>query len=420
MTATADTLDRGHPIGAAAALIDDILKDVRDAPVWSMSAAETRRTMVQLTRLEAQLVELQTKVAAHGQTVEVEAENGATSTANWWAHETNQTRAGAHRKTKLATALATEAHEPVRQALANGALLVDQAEVIIAAIDALPEDLDPELVVDAQARLIGYATEHDAKALRILGRRILDVVAPEIGEGHEANVLEREERDAEAAATFWMHEDGQGKWYGRFTLPSVQGAMLRKSLMAIAAPKHRVSVEGQAPEPGLPSAHKLGLALMEYVQTYPADRLPNAGGVSATVVVTMTLETLMGGLKAAQLDTGHRMSPGLARRMACEAGIIPAVLGGKSQVLDIGRKTRFHTPAQRIALAIEQGGCTAEGCDWPRGMCHAHHDVPWTRGGGTSVKDGRLLCPRHHARAHDTGYTMTKLPGGKVRFHRRT
>ena len=153
---------------------------------------------------------------------------------------------------------------------------------------------------------------------------------------------------------------------------------------------------------------------------YPAAHAPHAGGTSATVVVTMTLETLMGGLKAAQLDTGHRISPGLARRLACRAGIIPAVLGGQSQVLDLGRRTRFHTEPQRIALAIEQGGCTAEGCDWPPGMCHAHHDKPWSSGGDTSVKNGRLLCPRHHARAHDPTYTTTTITGGKVRFHRRT
>ncbi len=142
--------------------------------------------------------------------------------------------------------------------------------------------------------------------------------------------------------------------------------------------------------------------------------------MSATVVVTMTLETLMGGLKAAQLDTGHRISPGLARKLACEAGIIPAVLGTKSQVLDLGRKTRFHTEPQRIALMLEQGGCTVQGCDAPPGMCHAHHDQPWSQGGTTDLTNGRLLCPRHHARAHDPAYETARLPNGKVRFHRRT
>jgi hypothetical protein len=142
--------------------------------------------------------------------------------------------------------------------------------------------------------------------------------------------------------------------------------------------------------------------------------------VNATVVVTLPLDTLLGGLTAAQLDTGTRISPGLARRWACQAGIIPAVLGGGSQVLDLGRKRRFHTQAQRIALAIEQGGCTAEGCDAPPGMTHVHHDQSWSEGGATSLKNGRLLCGYHHARAHDPAYEMVKLPGGRVRFHRRT
>src|SRR5688572_21044080 len=98
----------------------------------------------------------------------------------------------------------------------------------------------------------------------------------------------------------------------------------------------------RAPAPGRPSAQRMGQAFLEYLETYPTDRLPRAGGVNATVVVTMPLETLTAGLKAAQLDTGHRVSPGSARRLACEAGIIPASLGGLSQVLDPGRKSRFH------------------------------------------------------------------------------
>jgi hypothetical protein len=217
-----------------------------------------------------------------------------------------------------------------------------------------------------------------------------------------------------------MVEDGHGKCHGRFTIPALHGAMLKKALLAYAAPKHRTAVDGQAPEPGRPSAHRLGQAFLEYLETYPTGKLPHSGGVNATVVVTMPLETLTGGLKAAQLDTGHRISPGLSRRLACQAGIIPAVLGSQSHVLDLGRKVRFHKEYQRIAMAIEQGGCTAEGCDWPPGMCHAHHDTPWSKGGRTSVKNGRLLCPRHHARAHDPTYEISKLPGGKVRFHRRT
>ena len=136
-------------------------------------------------------------------------------------------------------------------------------------------------------------------------------------------------------------------------------------------------------------------------------------------MVTMTVDTLMGGLKAAQLDTGHRISPGLARRLACRAGIIPAVLEARSQVLDMGRKTRFHTEPQRIAFALEQGGCTAEGCDWPPGHV-SRPPRPSFQHGRQHVGEKRPApLPRHHARAHDPAYTITKLPDGKVRFHRK-
>ncbi|MGZ6753091.1 MAG: DUF222 domain-containing protein [Nocardioides sp.] len=155
------------------------------------------------------------------------------------------------------------------------------------------------------------------------------------------------------------------------------------------------------------------------IERYPTEKVPAAGGVNATVVVTMDLSTLLGADRAATLDTGERITAGQARRLACEAGIIPAVLGGQSQVLDLGRKRRFYSESQRIALAREQGGCTADGCDWPPGLCHAHPDLRWIDGGLSDQRNGRLLCPKHHARAHDPAYTMAKLPGGKVAFTRR-
>jgi hypothetical protein len=143
------------------------------------------------------------------------------------------------------------------------------------------------------------------------------------------------------------------------------------------------------------------------------------------VVVLLDYDKLVSGLGAAQLDTGQELSAGTARRLACEAGVIPVVyrhaLAGPSQVLDVGRRRRFHTTAQRLALTVRDRGCTAEGCDRPAAWCHAHHDgATWADGGGTSVAQGRLLCPFHHGKAHSPGYELSRLPDGQVRFHRRT
>ena len=91
-----------------------------------------------------------------------------------------------------------------------------------------------------------------------------------------------------------------------------------------------------------------------------------------------------------------------------------------SQLLDLGRTARLYSKAQRIALGLRDGGCTAKGCETSASGCHAHHDDPWSRLGLTDLTNGRLLCPRHHRLAHDSRYAMTIHADNKVTFARRT
>jgi hypothetical protein len=158
---------------------------------------------------------------------------------------------------------------------------------------------------------------------------------------------------------------------------------------------------------------------MDLIDRLPVDRLPKTGGMTASVVVTVDHQVLFGKLEqAGLLDTGDRISPAAARRLACLHGILPAVMGGNSKVLDLGAKRRFHNRDQRLVFTIEQAGCTAQDCEMPASLCEAHHPLPWSQGGQTN-RDGIWLCPHHHRRAHDSRYDMTHLAGGKVSFHRR-
>jgi hypothetical protein len=344
---------------------------------------------------------------------------GFANTAGWWANSTRMTKPAAHRQVALAERLDDSAHEPTTTALMSGAVTVDQAAVILDATDALPTKLvSPKLRREAEQHLVALAEHHDPRELKILGRKILDVIAPEIGEEHERTMLETEEQNAVATASFTMRLDAHGSMLGRFKIPVLAGEMLAKHLNAIAAPKHRPTSGSLGERVSRPL--RLGQAFAEYIETRAATSVPEAGGIAATVVVTMTMNDLIEGNKSAALDTGESISASEARRLACEAGIIPAVLGTKGQVLDLGRKTRFHTVPQRIALALRDGGCAEEHCDWPPGMCHAHHPVPWSKGGDTSVKNGMLLCPRHHTLAHDARYQLKAAKNGKVAFSRRT
>jgi hypothetical protein len=354
---------------------------------------------------------------------------GATNTPAWFAHITGQGVSAARSAAMLADELDT-GHAPARDALGAGRINLEQARVIVHAIGELPADLGPDLLADAELHLVGLADldgdiRLDPKALRIAGRKILEVVAPEIAEAHEAKALDDEERLAAVTASFAMRPDGHGSVRGRFKIPELHAAILTKHLNAIAAPRHKRSTAGSTTDRN-PVARtlRLGQAFCEYLETRAATGTPKAGGVAATVVVTMTLANLLGerdgAERVATLDTGELISAAAARRLACEAGIIPAVLGTKSQPLDLGRKTRFHTEPQRVALMLRDRGCAANGCDWPPGMCHAHHKDPWSRGGKTSVYNGVLLCPRHHTLAHDDRYQLNTGNGGRVTFTRRT
>ncbi len=180
------------------------------------------------------MAEVELRVAAHGEKNKIGDSSGATSTANWWANATKTTRAATHRDLRLAKRLDTDIHEPVQAAVAAGQLLVDQAAVIVRAVDALPEDAEAWVAPKAQQWLFDQAAVHDAKTLRIRGKRILEVVDPAAADAHEARLLEQEQQAAEAAAMFWMHDDGHGRCHGKFTISSRHAAMLKKALLAKA------------------------------------------------------------------------------------------------------------------------------------------------------------------------------------------
>jgi hypothetical protein len=406
-----------HPIIECADDLGAALKGVVSVEPAFMSVAEKQSALVRLTEARSQLDALLAQVL--GASDDVAAAHGLRDAAAWLAVETRTTRREARRDLALGRAL--EEHPWVATALTSGVVRSQQARVITDAVDALPSHVDADVRDDAEATLLGLARQHDARELRQIGKRILDVVAPEVGESHEEAVLRAEEDRATAGVELTMVDDGEGRCHGRFVVPSHVGAMLKRHLLALANPARHTEDELRD-ETGewKPLRRRLGEALVEYVERYPVDATPQTAGVSATVVVTMTIEQLLGESATALLDDGWRMSAGQARRLACEAGIIPVVLDSKSVPLDMGRAARLFTKAQRIALGLRDGGCTARGCETSASGCHAHHDDPWSRGGLTDLANGRLLCPRHHRLAHDSRYAMTIHADNTVGFVMRT
>lgn len=401
--------------------LDDVLGDLQELVMGGLVDPDVERLLMATTVASSRLAAVECRSAAEADRRRLGEATGAQHTHQWWSGLSLLTRAEASRMVKLGLALQRDIHAPVARALADGEVRVDQARVIAEAVDALPARVDAETRGRAEAAMLGFASKHDARDLRQIGKRILDVVAPEVGESHEEAVLEAEEARAVAGVELTLSDDGNGRCHGRFTVPSHIGAMFKRHLLALANPARHTEAELRDESGDLkPLRRRLGEAFIEYVERYPVAATPQTAGVNATIVVTMTLEQLLAEHATALLDDGSRMSAGQARRLACEAGIIPAVLGSDSQPLDLGRAARLFTKAQRVALGLRDGGCTAKGCQTSASGCHAHHDDPWSRLGLTDLANGRLLCPRHHRLAHSSRYAMTVHADNKVSFARRT
>ncbi len=247
------------------------------------------------------------------------------------------------------------------------------------------------------------------------------MIAPDVADQHEARALAAEEARARAATrlSFRPRGDGSTDLYAR--LPDHVASRLRAYLDAYTSPRRLPSLDSDVDQ--LPLSRRRGEAFCALLEHIPADGLPSHGGTATSVMVTIDLHTLKNdlGLGLAETSTGDTITAAEARRLACTAGILPVVLGGRSEILDLGRTRRLFSPAQRKALAIRDRHCRAEGCDIPAAWCEAHHHrEPWSQGGKTDLDDGMLLCTFHHHRAHDPTYDQRRLPTGAVRYTRRT
>ncbi|MDD7964933.1 HNH endonuclease signature motif containing protein [Actinomycetospora lemnae] len=111
------------------------------------------------------------------------------------------------------------------------------------------------------------------------------------------------------------------------------------------------------------------------------------------------------------LDSGARVHPATARRWACDAAVIPVVLGSRSEPLDVGRAQRTAGDAIRRALDLRDGGCAFPGCDRRPRRCQAHHVDHWLDGGETALDNMCLLCSFHHQLVHHGHWTIRMIDG---------
>ena len=426
--------------------------------VSGRDVAEVDRAMSRLAAVKLSMV-----AAAHQQGAARRA--GMTSTSAWLAASTRSWGARAAADVALATALA-DSLPATREALASGALSAEHAAVIAGTAARLPAALTDDERCRVEAALVAQARRVDPARLRRSARRALEAAERSAEEAleHEDTELRGEEDRARWRTRLTLHDNLDGTVTGHFTVPTLAGSILRKVIQQMVSPRRHPGAQGRGNDQGdasggapasafgltrarvdgspaetMPSllrgaaraswaadhprdwAHLSGTAFVELLEHLPTDRL--SGKVAATVVVTIDHDRLRDQVGAARLDTGADLSAAEARRLACSAGVLPAVVGGGSLPLDLGRTRRFFSESQRVALATAYERCAAEHCDRPYAWTELHHQDPWGGGGPTDLHLAVPLCGPDHQRAHDPRYEhhiATDGVGRKtVRFHLR-
>ena len=422
-----------HPILVATDLIGEALKTVADTNPAFMATADKAATLRDLVTLESRMAELRMRILADAD--DLAAESGARDASGWLADSTRTRLEDARADLRLAVAL-DRRWQTLGAALREGRVNTAQASVIVRSLDELPGEVPTDVLHRAEAVLIEHAARFAPKQLARIGRHILTVVAPDLVDEAEGKRLAALEAEGRRRTRLTLRRMGDGTTRVSGLIPDASATRLATYLEAYANPRRDVVDADPAmdPVPQLPYPRRLGEAFCQLIESLDPRRLPVHGGDATTVVVTIPFDSLVADLGTGEfvgtgtvpsdphtdVRAGESITASQARRLACNANIIPAVLGGDSEVLDLGRARRLFTAAQRRALLIRDRTCRAEGCDIPGTWSEAHHWVAWQSGGDTDLDNGVLLCSHHHHRAHDPGYSAERMGNGDVRFNRRT
>ncbi|WP_344218798.1 HNH endonuclease signature motif containing protein, partial [Kribbella sancticallisti] len=284
--------------------------------------------------------------------------------------------------------LAAETLPPVR-------LHPGQARAIVTALEKVPSTVPVEDLLVAEDQMVEAARHLSPDDLRILGKQVLNTL--------DTDGAEPAENDAYHREALWLRPVDHGLKFGGF-LANENAELFKTTIHALAKP-HK-TLDGEL-DPR-PRDKRQADALVTILGT--ATTASTGPGIPH-LTVTIDFNDLKTATSQAvgELVHGDNLSAAAVRRLACDAAILPIVLGSNSQPLDVGTEQRFVTGAMRRALNRRDKGCVI--CKAPPPQCHAHHITHWADGGPTSVENLALFCGSHHTAVHHGHYTVTITNG---------
>ncbi|MGK3201675.1 DUF222 domain-containing protein [Amycolatopsis sp. MEPSY49] len=287
-------------------------------------------------------------------------------------------------------------------AAAEGRLSNPMIDTIVGALTQIPASYRE----DAEHHLLGLAEDAGHKQVAALGARIIAHLDPD---GPEPDTTEPAIPDRELS----LRRKRTGVWelHGRFD--DETGTRASALLDALA---ERRTTTGEGADLRSPQ-ERYGDAFSDAIDlALNSPNLPMQAGERAHVMVAVHLNDLKSGVGQATLGDTGTMTAAEARVHACDAMIIPAVLGEKSEPLNLGRLRRLISAGLRRALYLRDRGCAFPGCHRPPRHCQGHHIHHWSEGGRTDLNNLVLMCAHHHRLLHRSGWEVRIAADGLPEF----
>ncbi|NYG05767.1 hypothetical protein BJ986_000254 [Phycicoccus badiiscoriae] len=417
MAIAPDSTTRGRapharPVLSAARECCDAIGGAHPERLWALSDVEVEAAMTTLAQLHA-------STEAHLAAVLVEAKSrGLGMGEGWGAQDWARMRApglsprlladldtvaGASGELRL-----TEVHEALAEGqdpTATEALPVGKAALLVRFHEGVRGMADPSQLEEATHHLVAAARGHDGladRALAIAVRRTADLMRPD-------RLVEHDTEVRRAHRSLVKGTGPMGMWRYSMLLDAEGAAILDSAVDALAKPQ--TDPESGERDPRTPGARRAD-ALIELVQRAVGAPEGVPRQAKTTLVVTVGLAELQQTCRGAGLTVaGEPLSIETTRRLACDAEIIPAVLGSRREVLEQGRAERLFSRAQIRHLWLRDRHCTFPGCTKPVTWCDAHHLIHWADGGPSDTDHGALLCQAHHTVVHTNRYAGEVVTG---------
>jgi hypothetical protein len=394
--------DYRHPAIEAVAAINAALDELAAASLWSLRAAELAELIVAAEKIGRRIAAAQLPLLAQADSTGLASELASTSTPSWLRSVADVPFGVGKARLQLHRSLSSR---PVAAAaFAAGDISLDVATAVCAAIEALPAGVPAALTADVEDLLVSTGRDEGTCAVVIRAAEITHRFAPEVLEAAEE--LARDKR----WLTLTQRHDGSVGVRG--VLDKESGALALAVLEPLAAPEP--ATDGMPDLRGAGRRYADGFYRLCQLAT---PSLPDVRGERPNVLLMVGLDTVQQHRPSSpgRLAGGQVLSGAAARRITCDANLIPVLLDTLGQPLDIGRATRAVPTPIRRALIVRDRGCAFPGCDRPPSWCDAHHCVHWSAGGATALCNLCLLCAHHHGAVHHDGWDIEMI-GGIPRF----